>query len=98
MVPYQTDFAQIKIPVLSIDGYYNDSQISGLYYLREHTKYLPNAEHYLIIGPYGHFGAQRGGEKILNEMEVPSNALIGSITSSKMPRNLKYSKTKSITS
>jgi len=76
MVPYQTDFAQIKIPVLSIDGYYNDSQISGLYYLREHTKYLPNAEHYLIIGPYGHFGAQRGGEKVLNEMEVPSNALI----------------------
>ncbi len=76
MVPYETDFAQIKIPVLSIDGYYNDSQISGLYYLREHTKYLPNAEHYLIIGPYGHFGAQRGGEKILNEMEVPSNALI----------------------
>nr|WP_315476381.1 CocE/NonD family hydrolase [uncultured Undibacterium sp.] len=76
MVPYQTDFAQIKIPVLSIDGYYNDSQISGLYYLREHTKYIPNAEHYLIIGPYGHFGAQRGGEKVLNEMEVPSSALI----------------------
>lgn len=76
MVPYRTDFAQIKIPVLSIDGYYNDSQISGLYYLREHIKYLPNAEHYLIIGPYGHFGAQRGGEKILNDMEVPTSALI----------------------
>lgn len=76
MVPYQTEFAQIKIPVLSFDGYYNDSQVSGLYYLREHTKYLPNAEHYLIIGPYGHFGAQRGGEKILNDMEVPTSALI----------------------
>jgi uncharacterized protein len=76
MVPYKSDFAQIKIPVLSIDGYYNDSQVSGLYYLREHKKYVPNAEHYLIIGPYGHFGAQRGGEKVLNEMEVSSLALI----------------------
>ncbi len=76
MVPYKSDFAQIKIPVLSIDGYYNDSQVSGLYYLREHNKYVPNAEHYLIIGPYGHFGAQRGGEKMLNEMEVSPLALI----------------------
>jgi putative CocE/NonD family hydrolase len=76
MVPYKTDFAQIKIPVLSIDGYYNDSQVSGLYYLREHYKYQPNAEHYLIIGPYGHFGAQRGGERVLNEMEVSPLALI----------------------
>ncbi len=76
MVPYQKEFAQITIPVLSIDGYYNDSQVSGLYYLREHTKYVKDAEHYLIIGPYGHFGAQRGGEKILNEMEVDPLALI----------------------
>lgn len=76
MVPYQNEFAHITIPVLSIDGYYNDSQVSGLYYLREHTKYRPNAEHYLIIGPYGHFGAQRGGEKILNGMQVDASAMI----------------------
>ncbi len=76
MVPYQREFAHITIPVLSIDGYYNDSQVSGLYYLREHAKYRPNAEDYLIIGPYGHFGAQRGGEKILNGMPVADSALI----------------------
>ena len=76
MVPYQNEFAHITIPVLSIDGYYNDSQVSGLYYLREHTKYRPNAEHYLIIGPYGHFGAQRGGEKVLNGMQVDASAMI----------------------
>lgn len=76
MAPYKEDFAQIRIPVLSVDGYYNDSQVSGVNYLREHLRHVPGAEHYLIIGPYGHFGAQRGGEKTINGMEVPPAALI----------------------
>lgn len=76
MAPWQQDFAQIRIPVLSVDGYYNDSQASGVNYLREHMRHLPAAEHYLIIGPWGHFGAQRGGEKELNGMPVPAAALI----------------------
>lgn len=76
MAPYQEDFAQINIPVLSIDGYYNDSQNSGLYYLREHYKYNPTAEHYLIIGPYGHFGAQRNGSEEINGYQVDKDALI----------------------
>lgn len=76
MAPYQEDFAQIDIPVLSIDGYYNDSQNSGLYYLREHYKYNPKAEHYLIIGPYGHFGAQKGGFPEVNGYKIDTDALI----------------------
>ncbi len=76
MAPYKEEFAQIDIPVLSIDGYYNDSQNSGLYYLREHYKYNPKAEHYLIIGPYSHFGAQRHGAEIINEYHVDDDALI----------------------
>ena len=76
MTPYKEDFAQIDIPVLSIDGYYNDSQNSGLYYLREHYKYNPKAEHYLIIGPYSHFGSQRKGEAVINGYKVDKDALI----------------------
>lgn len=76
MAPYQDDFAQIDIPVLTIDGYYNDSQNSSLYYLREHYKHNPKAEHYLIIGPYGHFGAQRGGFPEVNGYKVDQDALI----------------------
>ncbi|WP_299208733.1 CocE/NonD family hydrolase [uncultured Dokdonia sp.] len=76
MAPYKDDFAQINIPILSIDGYYNDSQNSGLYYLREHYKYNANAEHYLIIGPYSHFGAQRNGSEEINGYKVDSDALI----------------------
>ncbi|KIC03566.1 peptidase S15 [Flavobacterium sp. JRM] len=75
MVPYKDEFAQINIPILSIDGYYNDSQISSLYYLREHVKYNKNAEHYLVIGPYGHFGAQKGGDPNINEYKVDPIAI-----------------------
>ncbi|WP_337968597.1 CocE/NonD family hydrolase [uncultured Flavobacterium sp.] len=76
MSPYKKDFAQINIPVLVIDGYYNDSQNSSLYYLRELQKYNPKANSYLIIGPYSHFGAQKGGSAILNGYKVDADALI----------------------
>jgi putative CocE/NonD family hydrolase len=58
MVPYGRDYSRIKIPVLTITGYYDDGQISAVHYLREHYKYDPGAEHYLLIGPYQHFSAQ----------------------------------------
>ncbi|MGY1529286.1 CocE/NonD family hydrolase [Luteimonas sp. A649] len=58
MVPYGDEFARIDIPVLSITGYYDDGQISALQYFKEHLRHRPGAEHYLLIGPYDHFGAQ----------------------------------------
>jgi uncharacterized protein len=58
MVPYGRDFARIDIPVLTISGYFDDGQISALEYSREHLRYRPNAEHYVVIGPYDHFGSQ----------------------------------------
>lgn len=76
MAPFGKEFAEINIPILVIDGYYNDSQNSSLYYLRELQKYNPKANQYLIIGPYSHFGAQREGEAIINGYKVDSNALI----------------------
>lgn len=76
MSPYKKDFAQINIPILVIDGYYNDSQNSSLYYLRELQKYNSKANFYLIIGPYGHFGAQKGGSPVLNGYKVDADALI----------------------
>lgn len=76
MTPYEEDFAQIDIPILSVDGYYNDSQNSSLYYVRQHYKYRHEAEHYLIIGPYSHFGAQRNGSAEINGYPVDKDALI----------------------
>jgi uncharacterized protein len=58
MVPYKGEFAGINIPVLTITGYYDDGQQSALRYLKDHYKYNRNADHYLLIGPYDHLGAQ----------------------------------------
>ncbi|KFE96930.1 CocE/NonD family hydrolase [Chryseobacterium luteum] len=76
MAPYKKDFRQITIPVLAFDGYYNDSQNSSLYYLKELQKYSPKTPFYLIIGPYSHFGTQIGGEKIVNGYSVDTTSLI----------------------
>ncbi|WEK69871.1 MAG: CocE/NonD family hydrolase [Candidatus Chryseobacterium colombiense] len=75
MAPYKEDFAKINIPVLAFDGYYNDSQNSGIYYLRELNKYSPQTPAYLVIGPYGHFGTQMGGQEVINGYTVSKNAL-----------------------
>lgn len=58
MIPYQEEFAKINIPILNISGYYDGGQISALYYLKQHYKYRKNAQHYFLIGPWGHFGCQ----------------------------------------
>lgn len=75
MAPFENDFAQIRIPVLAFDGYYNDSQNSGIYYLRQLSKYSPETPTYLVIGPYGHFGTQIGGQEVINGYTVSKNAL-----------------------
>lgn len=78
-VPYGKDFSAINIPVLTFEGYYDDGQISGLHYMLEHLKYNPRAVHYLIIGPYDHFGTQQGGVRILRDYKVDPVSLISTI-------------------
>ena len=50
----------INIPVLNTAGCYYGGPGAAVYYLTEHLRYNPKAEHYLLIGPYDHFEAQRG--------------------------------------
>jgi len=76
MIPFKEEYGKINIPVLTITGFYDDGQISALHYLREHYKYNKKANHYLIIGPYDHFGAQRGGVPVLRDYTVDPVALI----------------------
>lgn len=65
MVPTATEYQKLAIPVLSLTGYYDDGQISALQYVRDHQRYNPTAEHYLVIGPYDHFGAQHGSNDVM---------------------------------
>lgn len=76
MVPYGADFAGIDIPVLTVTGYYDDGQISALRYFIEHTRRRKGAEHYLLIGPYDHIGAQRRSPPVLRGYALDPVALI----------------------
>nr|WP_307735096.1 CocE/NonD family hydrolase [Chitinophaga nivalis] len=76
MIPDAAALAKLDIPVLTIEGYYDDGQISGLQYVKDHTASNPRANHYVIIGPYDHFGTQTGGTPVLREYTVDPVALI----------------------
>lgn len=63
MTPVKEEFARINIPILTTTGYFDSDQRGALYYYRMHHQFaLDNgaANHYLLIGPYNHHGAQSG--------------------------------------
>ena len=76
MIPYKEEFAQINIPVLTTTGYYDGGQVGATYYLREHLKYNPRANHYFLIGPYGHFGSQGYPDAVFNGYPIDPVAKI----------------------
>ncbi|HEY7887164.1 MAG TPA: CocE/NonD family hydrolase [Steroidobacteraceae bacterium] len=56
MSPYHGDYARIRIPVLTVTGYYGDSTAIG--YFNALRRYNPAAQSYLVAGPWDHFGSQ----------------------------------------
>jgi uncharacterized protein len=76
MVAYKDDFAKINIPVLTTTGYYDDDQLGAMYYFNEHNRLNKNANHYLLIGPYNHSGAQSTPKSILDGYKIDSVANI----------------------
>tara|TARA_R110001606_G_scaffold358668_1_gene510335 strand:+ start:457 stop:2682 length:2226 start_codon:yes stop_codon:yes gene_type:complete len=76
MIPYKQEFAKIDIPILTITGYYDDSQRGAMYYFNEHHKYTKNANHYLLVGPYDHWTAQTKPEESLRNHKLDKVALL----------------------
>jgi putative CocE/NonD family hydrolase len=76
MIPYKKEFAKISIPVLTTTGYYDGGQIGAMYYYREHLKYNKNATHYLLIGPFGHYGSQSYPDLVYNGYTIDTIANI----------------------
>ena len=76
MIPYKQEFAKINIPILTITGYYDDSQRGAMYYFNEHHKYTKNANHYLLVGPYDHWTAQTKPEESLRNHKLDKVALL----------------------
>ncbi|WP_278553880.1 CocE/NonD family hydrolase [Elizabethkingia bruuniana] len=58
MTPTPKEFSKINIPVLTTTGYFDADQLGAFYYYKNHVKHNKNANHYIIIGPYNHSGAQ----------------------------------------
>ena len=76
MIPYQTDFSKINIPILTTTGYYDADQLGAMYYFNEHHKYNSKANHYLIIGPYNHYAAQSSATSEFDGYKIDSVANI----------------------
>jgi uncharacterized protein len=59
--PTADQYAQLKMPVLTITGSYDDDQLGALAHYREHQRRASaevGASHYLIIGPWDHAGTR----------------------------------------
>jgi putative ATP-binding cassette transporter len=52
MTPSREQFARIDIPVLTMTGYFADSEPGAVYYFREHRRANGHANHTLIIAPF----------------------------------------------
>ena len=52
LLPDDAQFAGIRIPVLSLSGYYAAHEASALYGLAQRLKLAPAADQMLLIGPY----------------------------------------------
>lgn len=58
MTPQKQEFAKINIPILTTTGYWDDDQLGAMHYYHQYQKYNKSNNHYLLIGPYDHFGSQ----------------------------------------
>lgn len=81
--PTPQQFARIDLPILTITGQYDGDQPGALSFYREHLEYASaaaKAKHYLIIGPWDHFGTrtpdtQYGGIKFGKASLIDMNRL-----------------------
>ena len=76
LTPTPAEFSRINIPVLTTTGYYDGAQIGAIQYLKLHYKYDPHANHYLVIGPYDHPGAQRNPAPNLMGYKIDPAAIV----------------------
>ena len=76
MVPFEKEFAQINIPVLTTTGYFDDDQRGAFYYFIQHQQWNKNANHYLLMGPYNHAGAQSAAAPVVSGYTIDSVANI----------------------
>ena len=76
LIPYRDEFARIDIPVFVETGYYDGGMVGALYYLQQHYKYRPSADHRMLIGPYRHTAMQVGVSASVGSEVIDKAAMI----------------------
>jgi putative CocE/NonD family hydrolase len=76
LVPYGEEFAKVDIPVFVQTGYYDGGMVGALYYLQQHYRYRPSADHRLLVGPYHHTAMQTGVLPVVDGYAVDREAQI----------------------
>lgn len=76
--PKPSDYLQMKFPVLTATGYYDDDQPGALRYYRNfvaHASAASVAQLYLVIGPWDHSGTQEP-TKMIEGLAIPPVAVV----------------------
>ena len=76
LIPYAEEFAGIDIPVFVETGYYDGGMVGALYYLQQHYRYRPSADHRLLVGPYHHIAMQTGVLPSIDGYDIDQAAII----------------------
>ncbi|MGB9242992.1 MAG: CocE/NonD family hydrolase [Candidatus Acidiferrales bacterium] len=76
--PKAADYAGMTFPVLTATGFFDDDQPGALRYYRGHMGHAPTQaanNHYLVIGPWDHFGTQKPTKEI-EGLSIPDAAVL----------------------
>jgi putative CocE/NonD family hydrolase len=76
--PKPREFAQMKFPVLTATGFFDDDQPGALHYYRrflQHASPQEAANILLVIGPWDHLGTQHP-QKTIEGLAIPDSAVL----------------------
>jgi putative CocE/NonD family hydrolase len=76
LLPYGREFADVDIPVFVETGYYDGGMVGTLYYLEQHYRHRPAADHRLLVGPYHHTAMQTGVLPVIDGYTIDPAARI----------------------
>lgn len=76
MTPQREEYADIDIPVLAVTGYFDGGRVGVQHYYDQHTRYNPQADHTLLIGPFEHLSINRGVARQIEGYDLDQAALV----------------------
>jgi putative CocE/NonD family hydrolase len=76
MTPQREEYAEIDFPVLAVTGYFDGGRVGVQHYYDQHTRYNPQADHTLLIGPFGHLSINSGVARQIEGYDLDQTALV----------------------